>query len=88
MKPASFDDTSSWIDYKSYFRMCAELNSWSYEQNGIYLGVSLRGMAQGVLRNLPEKDKKDFKTLSLALSEGFSPATDKAQPIMLQSLLR
>ena len=29
-------------------------------------------MAQGVLGNLPDKDKKDFKCLSLALTERFS----------------
>ena len=41
MKPATFDGSSSWIDYKSHFDMCAELNGWTHDQKGLYLGVSL-----------------------------------------------
>ena len=33
MKPATFDGTSSWIDYKSHFDMCADINSWSLNRN-------------------------------------------------------
>ena len=60
MKPATFDGSSSWMDYKSHFDMCAELNGWTHDQKGLYLGVSLRGLAQGVVGNLPTKDQKDF----------------------------
>ena len=73
MKPATFDGSSSWIDYKSHFDMCAELNGWTHDQKGLYLGVSLRGLAQGVLGNLPTKDQKDFETLCNTLGERFSP---------------
>ena len=73
MKPATFDGSSSWIDYKSHFDMCAELNGWTHDQKGLYLGVSLRGLAQGVLVNLPTKDQKDFETLCNTLGERFSP---------------
>ena len=72
-KPATFDGSSSWIDYRSHFDMCAELNNWTHQQKGLYLGVSLRGLAQGVLGNLPVEDQKDFEALSKALSERFSP---------------
>lgn len=61
MKPATFDGTTSWIDYKSHFEMCAELNNWGYDKKGLYLAVCLRGLAQGVLGNLPSEDQKDFK---------------------------
>ena len=73
MKPATFDGSTSWIDYRSHFDMCAELNNWTNQQKGLYLGVSLRGLAQGVLGNLPVKDQRDFEILSKALSERFSP---------------
>ena len=73
MKPATFDGSTSWIGYRSHFDMCAELNSWTSQQKGLYLGVSLRGLAQGVLGNLPAKDQKDFEVLSKALGERFSP---------------
>ena len=73
MKPATFDGSSSWIYYKSHFDMCAELNRWTHDQKGLYLRVSLRGLAQGVLGNLPTKDQKDFETLCNTLGERFSP---------------
>ena len=53
--------------------MCAELNNWTHQQNVLYLGVSLRILAQGVLGNLLIKDQKDFEALSKALGEMFSP---------------
>ena len=72
-KPATFDGSTSWIDYRSHFDMCSELNNWTVQQKGLYLGVSLRGLAQGVLGNLPVEDQKDFEALSKALGERFSP---------------
>ena len=72
-KPATFDGSTSWIDYRSHFDMCSELNNWTVKQKGLYLGVSLRGLAQGVLGNLPVEDQKDFEALSKALSNRFSP---------------
>ena len=72
-KPAAFDGSTSWIDYRSHFDMCSELNNWTVKQKGLYLGVSLRGLAQGVLGNLPVEDQKDFEALSKALSDRFSP---------------
>ena len=52
MKPATFDGTVAWTDYRAHFEACAELNGWSEEQKGLYLSVSLRGQAQGVFGNL------------------------------------
>ena len=72
-KPATFDGSTSWIDYRSHFDMCSELNNWTVKLKGLYLGVSLRGLAQGVLGNLPVEDQKDFEALSKALSDRFSP---------------
>ena len=73
MKPATFDGSTSWLDYKTHFDMCAELNGWSIVQKGLYLAVSLRGHAQGVLGNLPAEDRNNFEKLIKALSERFSP---------------
>ena len=41
MKPATFDGSIAWIDYKAHFEACAELNGWNKEQKGLYLSVSL-----------------------------------------------
>lgn len=51
-----------------------ELNNWTYQQKGLYLAVSLRGLAQNVLGNLPAEDKK-FESLTKAIRERFSPAS-------------
>lgn len=48
IKPATI-----WSDFKSYFKVCAELNGWSVIKKEMYLAVFLRGNAQGVLGNLP-----------------------------------
>ena len=76
-KPATFDGLTSWIDYKSHFEICAELNQWSDTEKGMYLAVSLRGQAQGVLGNLPERLKRDYYSLLSALEERFAPANQK-----------
>lgn len=50
---AIFDDTGSWLDYLSHFDACAMLDNLKEREKGLYLAVSLRGPAQGVLGNLP-----------------------------------
>ena len=73
MKPATFDGSTSWLDYKTHFDMCAKLNGWGIVQKGQYLAVRLRGHAQGVLGNMPAEDRNNFEKLIKALSERFSP---------------
>ena len=53
--------------------MCAELNGWSMVQKRLYLAVSLRGHAQGVLGNLPAVDRNNVEKLIKDLSERFLP---------------
>ncbi|XP_060605005.1 uncharacterized protein LOC132757672 [Ruditapes philippinarum] len=72
MKPATYDGTSSWIDYKAHFEACSEINQWTNKEKGLYLSVSLRGQAQGVFGNLTSKSP-NYDELVLALEERFSP---------------
>ena len=74
IKPATFDGKSSWIDFRSHFDICAELNGWSEQEKGLHLAVSLRGSAQSILGNLHGDSKKDFISLCRALEERFAPA--------------
>ena len=74
IKPATFDGKSSWIDFRSHFDICAELNDWSEQEKGLHLAVSLRGSAQSILGNLHGNSKKDFTSLCRALEERFAPA--------------
>ena len=72
LKPATFDGTVHWTDYKAHFDACAELNGWTDKEKGLYLAVSMRGQAQGVFGNLASKSN-DYAELSNALQERFAP---------------
>ena len=72
-KPATYDGTGSWLDYKSHFEMVSAVNNWNEQQKGLYLAVSLRGQAQAILGDLPTDKKSEFKILVNALEERFAP---------------
>ena len=72
LKPATYDGTGHWSDYKAHFDACAEINNWTEKEKGLYLAVSLRGQAQGVYGNLA-KDSCKYDELAKALEERFAP---------------
>ena len=72
IKPATYDGTVNWTDFKAHFDACAELNGWTDKEKGLHLAVSLRGQAQGVFGNLSSKSN-DYTELSNALQERFAP---------------
>ena len=74
IKPATFDGTGSWLDYRSHFDACAMLNNWTQREMGLYLAVSLRGQAQGVLGNLTSTHKHDYNLLVNSLEDRFAPS--------------
>jgi hypothetical protein len=43
VKPATYDGSSSWLDYKCHFEACASVNGWNKETKGLFLALSLRG---------------------------------------------
>ena len=68
MKPATYDGTGSWKDYKAHFGACARINKWNEEEKCLYLSVSMRGQAQGILGNLAE-ESNSFDQLMRVLEE-------------------
>ncbi|KAH3862677.1 hypothetical protein DPMN_025650 [Dreissena polymorpha] len=42
IKPATYDESGSWHDYRAHFEACAKINEWTEEQKGLYLSVSTR----------------------------------------------
>jgi hypothetical protein len=73
VKAATYDGTSSWLDYKSHFAACSCINQWSENEKGLYLAEALRGQAQGILGDLPIDKQQDYKPLVKALVERFAP---------------
>ena len=84
VKPASYDGTTSWLDFKSHFEACAKLGQWSDEERGLYLSVSLRGLAQGILGNLSENEHLNYSELTRALNDRFAPP-DQMELYRIQS---
>ena len=72
VKPATFDGTGSWLDYRAHYDAVAEINNWNQTEKGLYLAVSLRGQAQGVFGNISTQSK-DYDKLVKALEERFAP---------------
>ena len=72
VKAATYDGSSSWLDYKAHFETCAEINNWTNTEKGLYLAVALRGQAQSVMGNLSDKSK-DYDSLVKALEDRFAP---------------
>jgi hypothetical protein len=73
VKAATYDGTSSWLDYKSHFDACSRINQWSENEKGLYLAEALRGQAKGILGDLSIDKQQDYKSLVKALEERFTP---------------
>lgn len=85
MKPATFDGTGSWIDYRAHFEACGNINMWNDRQKGLYLAASLRGQAQTVLGNMRQDNACAYRNLCEALEARFAPAN---QTELYRAMLR
>ena len=72
IKAATYDGSTSWIDYRTHFQTVAKLNEWTEEEKGLFLAASLRGHAQAVPGDLPG-DNTEYQYLVKALEERFAP---------------
>ena len=72
-KPEKFDGSEDWEDYLVYFEQLAELNGWDKPTMAIMLGLSLRGAARTVLAGLSLPERRDYRVLTSALRQNFSP---------------
>lgn len=85
MKPATFDGTSSWIDYKAHFEACCSINLWNPRQKSLYLAASLRRQAQTVLGNIKTGTVYTYEDLCDALEARFAPVN---QTELYRAMLR
>ncbi|PJE78497.1 hypothetical protein CI610_02561 [invertebrate metagenome] len=73
VKASTYDGTTPWRDYLSHFEACARINRWTEQEMGLYLAVSLRGQAQGILGDLPARKQEHYFSLITALEQRFAP---------------
>ena len=71
VRPAVFNGSTPWEDYKAQFDLVAGLNSWHQATKATYLAVSLCGPAQAVLGDLDENQRSNYKDLIDALENCF-----------------
>ena len=71
LKPASFDGSSSWEDYKAQFYLIAEPNGWDLGTKAIKLAASLQGPARAVIGDLDVQQRRDLAALMSALDSRF-----------------
>lgn len=68
---ATYDDTSSCLDYKCHLEACANVNQWNKEEMGFL--ICHCGQAQSVLSDLSSDRRQHYKTLVRSLQKRFSP---------------
>ncbi|CAG2187017.1 unnamed protein product [Mytilus edulis] len=73
IKPANYDGSGEWVDFKSHFEACAIINNWDEYEQGLYLAAALRRHAQSVFGDLPTDKKMIYETLVKSLEERFAP---------------
>lgn len=71
--PDTFDGRSSWQEFLAHFQNCAEINEWDNKEKGMYLRVSLRGLACQYLETLPAYRRRSYEALTTALGQRFHP---------------
>ena len=74
IRPETYDGTSDWGEYLTYFEQLAELNQWDEERKAAVLSVCLKGEARVVLAGLDPARRRSFHALTTALAQSFAPA--------------
>ena len=73
IRPGMFDGTTPWEDYKAQFEVIADLHNWSPAVMAMCLAASLKGDAQAVLSDLDVAARRDYQSITDALTRRFSP---------------
>ena len=70
-KPAQFDGSISWEEYRTQFTIVANANKWSDREMGEHLVASLCGAPLAVVHNLPKEHQVSFNKLAEAFQMRF-----------------
>ena len=83
--PGKYDGTGHLTEYLAHFDLCRRANGWDMEQAGVFLGLSLTGVARRLLEAVEPALKGGYLALRRALEDRFQP---KNQGAMYKAILR
>ena len=83
--PGKFDGTGHLSEYLAHFDLCRQANGWNHELAGVFLGLSLTGIARRLLSGIETNTAVGYLKLREALVQRFQPPNQSA---MYKALLK
>ena len=71
--PGKFDGAGHLTEYLAHFDLCRRANGWNHEQAGVFLGLSLTGVARRLLAGIEPATEGGYLQLREALVARFQP---------------
>lgn len=77
-EPCQFDGTGALFEFLRHFRLVAELNEWTNQERGMYLGMSLSGSVLKILETVDASAPDGYEQLLEVLERRYQPADQVA----------
>ena len=74
----NFDGSGHLAEYLAHFDLCRQANGWNNEQAGVFLGLSLTGIARRLLAGIKPATEGGYRKLREALVARFQPENQGA----------
>ena len=71
--PGKYDGSGHLTEYLAHFDLCRRANGWDHEQAGVFLGLSLTGIARRLLSGIDPGTEGGYLQLRAALVARFQP---------------
>ena len=83
--PSKYDGSTPLAEYLAHFDLCRRVNGWDHRTAGVFLGLSLTGLARRLLSGIEPSSENGYLQLRGALVARFQPPNQAA---MYKALLR
>ena len=77
--PGKYDGSGHLTEYLAHFDLCRRANGWDHEQAGVFLGLSLTGIARRLLSGIEPSTAGGYLQLREALICRFQPPNQSAR---------